>query len=159
MTALVVSCALYFSAQASLAAGEGSGWTVEPELAPFAEQLRKVVLAHDVAGIVRLMEPSGLQCQPAPKLLSAVEAELKTPGSFWHSFFFDSQTLTAKFSEAGEKRFALEEIFKNGKEIEVRRQENRIEFVSSNYDTYPRLYLKQSPKGWLIACDPKCGDC
>ncbi len=129
-----------------------------PEVAPFANELRRAVLAHDVRRIVGLMEPKGLQCQAAPTAVSAVERELGTPGSFWHSFFFDSKTLYAKYSEAGEKRVALEEVFRSGTDIRVELQGSKLEFRSSNYDVYPKLYVKQVGSSWVISCDPRC-DC
>ena len=156
MTPLVLSCVLYLGSQMSLAAEGRGSFIAEPELAPFAEGLRTAVLAHDVTGIVKLMAPAGLDCRSAQTPLAATEAELNAPGTFWHSFFFDTRTLNAKYSEAGEKRVSLEELFRNGKSLEVRRQEDRVEFVSDNYDIYPKLYLRRLPQGWVIACDLRC---
>ncbi len=70
-------------------------------------------------------------------------------------FHFDSNTLNGKFSETGERRLALEELFRNGKDVEARLEGTGLEFVSSNYDVYPRHYLKEGPGGWLDRLRPE----
>ncbi len=139
---------------------------VRQDMKRVIDGLARAMSTRDVMSVARLVAPEGLQCEDDLVPRDVVAAELRTPGTWLHSYFFDTAALQARYADRGVP-MSLADFFSyaHGVSFEIgftqypgRPKHDRpcIRLQAKNLDYTPFLCFARSGGHWYFAQGPEC---